>query len=197
MPVVKMSVVPYKETVLDDLVRHLEELERRLPIHARRAAAIPGGAPYSVEYLLRTGTYLSKARQATGLSRRELADRMGVYASRVRFSELGLLAGDEVNEIDWFSQLYAAALGKPELYAEFQRQFPEIKPTRILFHITNPFVDEEDGMREFVSYTPQNFLLRRQLYNIHMEGIISGMPQEERESFIRAHPFAYRVEKVA
>jgi len=100
---------------------YMAELRMRLPGYARRAATVPPGERDSVEWLGRMGKFWWEAREREGLSRSQVAKRMGVTANQIRFLEFGL-AGSEELTIDFLGR-YAAALGRPSLLEEFSATF--------------------------------------------------------------------------
>lgn len=61
------------------------------------------------------------ARLASGLSRVELAAKMGVSLEQVTMLERGLFEKGEMNR--WFLTKFATEVGKPELYEKFLNAF--------------------------------------------------------------------------
>ena len=101
---------------------HLQELYERLPAYAERVASVPPEQPYSAEWLGRVGRFCWRARERSGLSRREVAQRAGVPINLIRFLEVGLVSHEELNENALLRQ-YAEALGQPELLGELRQRF--------------------------------------------------------------------------
>lgn len=100
-----------------EVTQYFDELRKRLPGYAQRAAEVPAGAAESVEALEQLGTWWQQAREQNGLSRRQVAERMGVEINQVRFVELGLATAEDLQ--GEFLQRYAEALGDPELYQQY------------------------------------------------------------------------------
>lgn len=103
-----------------DFTEYLDELRRRLPEYARRAAAVSPEAKGSIEWLARIGKFWWEAREREGLSRYQVAEKLDVPVNSVRFLELGIASLDEVANLP---PKYATALGRPELYSRFIEQF--------------------------------------------------------------------------
>src|SRR3989344_7699371 len=111
---------------------YVEELWNRMPAHARRAATIPPNEPGSVEWLARVGKFWWEAREQTRLSRYQLAVRAGIKVNQVRFLEFGLAKPEELR--DELLRDYAGALGKTDLYNDYQSRFaipPELKSSSV------------------------------------------------------------------
>lgn len=121
---------------------YMEELWVRLPKFGELAASIPAEAPGSVEWLGRIGKFWWLAREQQGLTRREVAQRIGVETDAVRFLEFGM-GYSELGIIDQDGKLnpsaavesplvggYANALGRPELLEQFRDRFSVPPVTR-------------------------------------------------------------------
>ena len=100
---------------------YMDEVYRRLPTYARRAATIPPGEKGSIEWLARVGKYWWGAREQEHLPRCRVAELAGAHVNSVRLLEFGLALETELSPE--FLQRYATALGHPELYEEFQQKF--------------------------------------------------------------------------
>lgn len=112
-----------------DFRSYLDELYQRLPGYASRAATIPAGEFGSVEWLRDVGRFHWEARAASGLTRRQVAERMGVPVNAIRFfefgvsdRELGLRVGTGEDSRE-FPRAYAEVIGRPELYSQYRERF--------------------------------------------------------------------------
>lgn len=111
----------FSETLSSDAKEYLEELYRRLPQYARRAAVVPPNETGSIEWFTAIGKFLWQAREGKKMSRYELAERAGIHVNEVRFLEFGLVSLDYLRS--GVLKRYADALGRPELYSEFKQKF--------------------------------------------------------------------------
>lgn len=114
----------------DEFRRYTEKLLVKLPNYARRAAGVAPEAPGSIEWLMRTGKFWWEAREEAGLSRHQMAEKIGIDIDDLRFAEMGLPEpGVWQSE---FPKRYADALGQPTLYDAFCERFnlPKIIPPK-------------------------------------------------------------------
>lgn len=106
---------------------YMDELYRRLPAYARRAATIPPGTRGSVEWFGEVGKFWWRAREESGLTRYQLAECSEVPVNRIRFLEFGLALPEEVD--DESLRRYADVLGNCSLYDTYKHRF-DPSPTR-------------------------------------------------------------------
>ena len=100
---------------------YLEELRQRLPAYGLRAASVMPEEPGSIELAGRIGKFWWEARERAGVSRYQIAERMGMSPNQVRFLEVGLASPEELR--NGILPAYAEALGQPELLEECRQQF--------------------------------------------------------------------------
>ena len=100
---------------------YVDEMWRRLRVFSKRSAAIPADAHGSFEWLSAAGSFWWEARERAGLSREQVATRLGITASDVRFVEFGLVTPRDLSEKRL--RAYAQALDDPELYEHYRRRF--------------------------------------------------------------------------
>ncbi len=104
-----------------ELRQYMEELWKRIPDHARRAASIKPGASGSVEWYAAIGRFWWEERNRAGLSRYQVAETMNVDVNRVRFLEVGVADPHDLR--NGFLRMYAGALERPDLIDEFSQRF--------------------------------------------------------------------------
>lgn len=88
-------------------------------------------SPEDRDLLERSGKFWREARQETGLSRQEMARRLGMDEAKrqeLALFENGLVAPEIYR--GFLPRTYAEILGKPELYDRFCREFniPPVSP---------------------------------------------------------------------
>ena len=105
----------------EELREYMDELWKRLPEHARRAASVKPDAHRSVEWYASVGKFFRQEREGAGLNRYEVAKKMGVPVNVIRFLEVGIPTDEELSSD--FVLKYARAIGKPGLWASFENHF--------------------------------------------------------------------------
>ena len=107
-------------------------LRARIREYALHAAVVPADERGSVEWVEKIGKFWWEAREQEGLTRDDVASRMGEDVNGVRFLEYGVgyeelhlsYNGSTLTALDLeFAQRYANALGKPELFEAFKERF--------------------------------------------------------------------------
>mgnify|MGYP001610657491 CR=1 FL=1 len=172
--------------------QYLDELWTRLPGYGEHAAAIRSEAPGSVEQLGRIGKYWWQAREAEGLTRYEVAERMGVPVNQVRFLEVGM-GSEEEREI--LPVLYANALGKPDLYVGFLKQFG-LEPPRDVY-MEFALMPPGDGNRVLSARNTQDLEHRLNHWNFFVDAHTQTMTPEAKANFRQQYPVVLSLEKVA
>jgi len=99
----------------------MDELWKRVRIFSRRSAAGMPDERWSPEWLEEIGRFWQQAREQSGLSRQDIAQRLDVTLNEVRFLEYGLATPSELKK-GWVTR-YAEALGEPALDTAFREQF--------------------------------------------------------------------------
>lgn len=171
---------------------YLDELWRRLPNYAERAAAISPEAPSSVEQLGRIGKYWWRARETARLSRYHVAERMGVSVNQVRFFEIGL--GSE-EERETLPLPYANALGRPDLYVQFLKRFGLELPRSVYMEFT--IMPPGDDNRVLVAHNLQDLEDRIGHWNFFAEAHTVAMTPEAKANFRQQYPVLLSLEKAA
>ena len=172
--------------------QYLEELFRRLPGYVKRATGIEPEASGSIEQLGRMGKYLWEAREVAGLTRYEVAERMGVPVNQVRFLELGLGSEEERENLP---VVYANALGRPDLYVGFLKQFELELPRDVYMEFT--IMPPDDGNRVLTAHNTQDLYHRLGHWNFFVDAHTSTMTPEAKANFRQQYPVVLSLEKVA
>lgn len=107
----------------DHLKVYMDKMWKRIPDFARRAAVVPPGSIGSVEWLSVVGKYWLRARTEQGVNVDEMASKLGMDPDELRLFEYGIGTQREVTGD--LPERYAQALGQPDLYPRFQREFLE------------------------------------------------------------------------
>ena len=105
----------------DELERFMLKVIGRLP-HYMKRCDIKVEAEGSAEWLSRLGRFWWREREVKGLSRPEVATRMGRDVDNVNLLEFGLAEDVELRAD--FLQGYANALGEPQIFDRFEEIFP-------------------------------------------------------------------------
>jgi hypothetical protein len=104
-----------------DLRSYLDEMWRRLPDFAVRAATLPADERGSFEWQAAAGRFWWTAREQAGLTRDEAARRLGCSVNELRLLEFGLLTRRAFGGRRL--RAYAQRLGDADLYTQFQDRF--------------------------------------------------------------------------
>ncbi len=104
-----------------ELRAYMDALWKRLRVFARRSALARPDERWSPEWLEQIGRFWWQAREQAGVSRQEVAARIGVSVDDVRLLEYGLGLPRELK----YGLLgrYAEALGEPALYLTCRQRF--------------------------------------------------------------------------
>ena len=106
-----------------DMLTYMDELGKsRLTRFRERAAAIPANAVGSSEWLKDVGDYWEEARTNSGLSRYEVAGKIGVHVNVIRFLELGMAYPEELYG-KLLPQLSQSLTGNLESYETFNQKY--------------------------------------------------------------------------
>jgi hypothetical protein len=140
------------------LGEYLEEMYKRLPEHADRAATIPPREIGSAEWFVATGLWWREQRVAQRVHTTNVAPQVGLGINGFLSFELGLGRISEVEGERSILPGLATALGSPDLYGQYQEKLlspdwansvnprifeqytPKIEPSRLA-----------QGMRQIVS----------------------------------------------
>jgi hypothetical protein len=104
-----------------ELRAYMDALWQRLRVFAKRSAPIPADKPGSFEWLSAAGAFWWQARERAGLSRNDVAQRLGLQVNQVQFLEFGLATRQDLSERRLRD--YARALDAPELADQFRERF--------------------------------------------------------------------------
>lgn len=110
----------------EEMKGYMQEFQQRILEFTRRAAVVPPNSKGSVEWLGRIGKFWWQARENQGLSRYEVAEKLGVPVNQIRFLEFGMPTPNELRSL---TDRYAEALGQPDLSDQFCKTFnlPKLK----------------------------------------------------------------------
>jgi hypothetical protein len=168
--------------------QYLDELWRRLPSYARRAASVPPEERFSVEWYHRIGDFWEQAREAASLTRYEIADIMNIPVNRIRFFELGMASPEDLQLLP---PLYAGVLRSPELYFRFDQQFGALWDNDV--YMEDGIFPEGDGNYNLVAKGPIILINRMQ----QRQFLVDNLPPEIKEGFYQRNPMTYRIERTA
>jgi hypothetical protein len=104
-----------------ELRSFLDEMWRRLPDFAVRAARLPAEERGSYEWQAAAGRFWWIAREEAGLSPAEGAQALGCSINELRLMEFGFLTQRAFGSRRL--RTYANRLGEPDLYEQFQNRF--------------------------------------------------------------------------
>lgn len=172
--------------------QYMDELWRRLPGYAARAAAIKPEASGSVEQLGRMGKFWWQIREAAHLSKYQMAERVGVHVNQVRLFEVGLGSDEDVERLP---VSYANALGRPDLYVQFLKRFGLELPRAVYMECT--IMPPGDGNRVLTAHSVQDLEQRIGHWNFFAEAHTAAMTPEAKANFRQQYTVVLSLEKVA